>query len=287
MIHPTAVVAPEARLGANVRIGPYAIVGPEVTIGDDCEIAGHALLEGRVILGAGVRVGHGTVVGGEPQDLKFTRDTPSGVRVGARTVIREYVTIHRATHAEAWTEIGEGCLLMATCHVAHDCRLGDGVIVINYAGITGHCEIGDRATIGGLVGMVPFTRVGTFAYIGGYAGLVPFTRVGTFAYVGGCAKVNQDVPPFMLADGNLATVRGVNVVGLRRGGVGPAERRALREAPRLLYRSGLAPAAGLERVRREVEPTRQVKELISFIETAKRGVLGPPRADDDEPEEQD
>lgn len=258
MIHPTAIVAPGARLGANVRIGPYAIVGPDATLGDDVRIASHALLEGRVVLGARVRVGHGAVVGGEPQDLKFKPDTPSGVRVGAGTVIREYVTIHRATRPEGWTEIGEDCLLMATCHVAHDCRLGDGVVVINYAGITGHCEIGDRATVGG------------------YAGIVPFTRVGTFAYIGGCAKINQDVPPFMIADGNLATVRGVNVVGLRRAGVGPAERRALREAHRILYRCGLTPAAALERMGRELEPTRQVKELMAFLETARRGVLGPP-----------
>ena len=220
------------------------------------------MLEGRVVLGPRVRVGHGAVVGGEPQDLKFKAGTPSGVRIGAGTVIREYVTIHRATHADAFTEIGEDCLLMATCHVAHDCRLGDGVIVINYAGITGHCEVGDRATIGG------------------YAGIVPFTRVGTFAYVGGCAKVNQDAPPFMIAEGNLATVRGVNVIGLRRAGVGPAERRALRDAHRLFYRSGLVPAAALERMRREVEPTPHVKELVAFIESAKRGVLGPPLGDD-------
>jgi UDP-N-acetylglucosamine acyltransferase len=215
------------------------------------------------VLGSWLRFGKGAVVGAAPQDLTFKADTPSGVRVGAGTVIREYVTIHRATRPEGWTEIGEDCLLMATCHVAHDCHLGDAVIVINYAGITGHCEIGDRATVGG------------------YAGIVPFTRVGTFAYIGGCAKINQDVPPFMIADGNLATVRGVNVVGLRRAGVGPAERRALREAHRLLYRSGLTPGAALERMRRELEPTRQVKELIGFLETAKRGILGPPGSDAD------
>jgi UDP-N-acetylglucosamine acyltransferase len=264
MIHPTAIVAPGAAIGANVTIGPYAVIGEDVVIGDGTEIASHALLEGRVVLGPRVRVGHGAVIGGEPQDLKFARDTPSGVRVGADTVIREYVTVHRATHADEWTEIGEGCLLMGTCHIAHDCRIGNGVIVINYAGITGHCEIGDRATIGG------------------YAGLVPFTRVGTFAYIGGCAKINQDVPPFMLADGNLATVRGVNVIGLRRAGVGPAERRALREAHRVFYRSGLPPAAALEKMRTDVAPTAQVKELIAFIETAKRGVLGGGHGADDD-----
>jgi UDP-N-acetylglucosamine acyltransferase len=258
MIHPTAIVAPGARVGASVRIGPYAVVGAEVTLGDECEIAGHAIVEGRVELGPRVRIGAASVIGGEPQDLNFSPGTPSGVRIGARTVIREYVTVHRATHAEAWTEIGEDCMLMATCHVAHDCKLGDGVIVINYAGITGHCEIGDRATIGG------------------YAGMVPFTRVGTFAYIGGHSKINQDVPPFMLAEGNLATARGVNVIGLRRAGVGGPERRALREAYRIFYRSGLPPGTALERMRRELEPTPRVKELIAFIEGAKRGVIGAP-----------
>jgi UDP-N-acetylglucosamine acyltransferase len=258
MIHPTAIVSSGAELGANVHVGPYAIVGPQVVIADDAEVASHALLEGLVMLGPRVRVGHGAVIGAEPQDLKFKRETPTGVRIGAGTVIREYVTIHRATQPEGWTEIGDECLLMATCHVAHDCRLGDGVIVINFAGLTGHCEVGDRATVGG------------------YAGIVPFTRIGTFAYIGGCAKVNQDVPPFMLADGNLATVRGVNVVGLRRAGVGPAERRALRGAYRLLYRSGLTPPAAVERIRHEVDLTAQVKELVAFVESAKRGILGPP-----------
>jgi UDP-N-acetylglucosamine acyltransferase len=258
MIHPTAIVAAGAQLGPNVRIGPYAIVGPQAVLANDVEISSHVLLEGRVVLGPRVRVGHGAVIGAEPQDLKFKRETPSGVRIGAGTVIREYVTIHRATQPERWTEIGEECLLMATCHVAHDCHLGDGVVVINYAGLTGHCEIGDRATIGGFVG------------------LVPFSRVGTFAYIGGCAKVNQDVPPFMLADGNVATVRGVNLVGLRRAGIGPAERRVLREAHRLLFRSRLSPPAALERIRRELEQTAQVKELVTFVETAKRGILGPP-----------
>lgn len=259
MIHPTAIVDAGARLGANVRVGPYAIVGAGTSVGDDAEIGAHAVLEGTVILGARVRIGPGAIVGGAPQDLKFVEGTSSGVRVGAGTVIREYVTVHRATTPDRWTEIGDDCLLMAMCHVAHDCRLGDGVIVINYAGLTGHCEIGDRATIGG------------------HVGIAPFTRVGTFAYIGGMAKVNQDVPPFMLADGNVATVRGVNVVGLRRAGVGPTERRALRAAHQILYRSGLTPAAALERIRREVEPTAQVKELVAFVESAKRGILGPPR----------
>jgi UDP-N-acetylglucosamine acyltransferase len=134
--------------------------------------------------------------------------------------------------------------------------------MINFAGLTGHCEVGDRATIGGLTG------------------IAPFTRIGTFAYIGGLAKVTRDCPPFMIADGHPATVRGVNVIGLRRAGVGPAERRALRDAYRVLYRRGLTPGAALERLRREGPPVSQIKELVAFLETAKRGTLGPPGSAD-------
>lgn len=259
-IHPTALVDPAARLGARVRIGAYTIVGAGVTLHDDVELGHHAVLEGEVTLGERVRIGHGTVVGGVPQDLKFKDGTPSGVRIGSGTVLREYVTVHRATTPEACTEIGRDCLVMGLSHVAHDCRLGDGVIVINYAGITGHCQIGDRATVGGLSGMVPFTRI------------------GTGAYVGGMAKVNADVPPFMLVDGQPATVRGVNVVGLRRAGVSAEERRVLQECYRLLYRSGLAPGRALERIRAELPPSTVVVELADFIAAATRhGICGAPR----------
>jgi UDP-N-acetylglucosamine acyltransferase len=268
-IHPTAVVAPSACLGARVRIGAYTVVGPEAVLGDDVELGHHVVLEGRVVLAEGVRIGHGSIVGGVPQDLKFKDATPSGVRIGARTVLREHVTVHRATTPEGWTEIGREGLIMGLAHVAHDCRLGDGVIVINYAGITGHCQIGDRVTVGGLTGMVPFTRI------------------GTGAYVGGMAKINADVPPFMLVEGQPATVRGINVIGLRRAGMPPAERRALQEAYRLLYRSGLAPKRALDRVREEVEPCLPVTALVDFIAGATRhGICGPPRgAGDDEGEE--
>jgi len=258
-IHPTAIVDPRARLGPGARIGPYSVIGPEVTLEADVEVGNHVTLEGRVVLGAGVKVGHAAVLGGAPQDLKFKEGTPSGVRIGAGTVIREHVTIHRATTPEGWTEIGRNCLIMATSHIAHDCRLADSVIVINYAGITGHCVIGERATVGGL------------------AGIVPFTRVGAYAYLGGCGKLTADLPPFMIADGLPATVRGVNVIGLRRAGVPPAARRAIQDVHTLLYRSGLTPPAALQRIRQEVPPSPHVTLLVEFIESARRGICGPPR----------
>jgi UDP-N-acetylglucosamine acyltransferase len=259
-IHPTALVDARAQLGARVRIGAYTVVGPEVVLGDDVELGHHVVLEGRVELAERVRLGHGTVVGGLPQDLKFKEGTPSGVRIGAGTTLREYVTVHRATTPDGWTEIASDCLVMGLAHVAHDSRLGNGVIVINYAGITGHCQIGDRVTVGGMVGMSPFTRI------------------GTGAYVGGMAKITADVPPYMLVEGQPAIVRGVNVVGLRRAGMVAAERRVLQDAYRILYRSGLGPRRALERLRAELPACPPLRTLIDFIAGATRqGICKGPR----------
>ena len=256
-IHPSAVIDKSATLGADVRIGAFCVVGPDTTLADGVELGHHVVLEGRVALGPRVRIGHGAVLGGSPQDLKFRAGTPSGVRVGEGTVIREYVTVHRSTKPGGWTEIGRECLVMAMSHVAHDCRVGHGVIIINYAGITGHCEIGDRATVGGLTGMVPFTRV------------------GTHAYVGGMAKLNADVPPFIIVEGQPATARGVNVIGLRRAGMTPDDRRTLQDAYRLLYRSALAPARAVARIREELPMTEPIRVLLEFIDGARRlGIVG-------------
>ena len=267
-IHPSAIIDPRARLDAGVRVGAFSVIGPEVTLEGGVEIGHHAVLEGRVALGPRVKVGHGSVVGGAPQDLKYKDGTLSGVRVGADTVIREYVTVHRSTRAGGWTEIGRECLVMGLSHVAHDCRLGDGVIVINYAGITGHCEVGDRATIGGLTGMVPFTRI------------------GAYAYVGGMAKLTADVPPFVLVDGQPATARAINVIGLRRAGMNPADRRALQDAFRILYRSGLAPARAVERIREQMPATEPVRLMLDFIAGATRhGIVKGALGSIEEPEE--
>jgi UDP-N-acetylglucosamine acyltransferase len=253
-IHRTALVDPRATLAPGVRVGAFTVVGAEVTLEAGVELGHHVILEGRVALGAGVKVGHGVVLGAVPQDLKFKEGTPVGVKVGAGTVIREYVTVSRATKPETSTEIGSDCLLMTGCHVAHDCHLGHGVIVINSAGITGHCDIGDRATIGGFVGLVPFVRVGTHAYVGGYS------------------KCVADIPPFVLAEGNPATARAVNVIGLRRAGMEAGERRLLQDAFRILYRSGLSPRRATERIRDTLPPAAPIKALLEFIAGSRRGI---------------
>jgi UDP-N-acetylglucosamine acyltransferase len=269
-IHPSALVDPRATLADDVTVGAFSVIGSHVTLGAGVTIGHHAVLEGVVIVEAAAAIGHGAVIGGPPQDLKYKPGTPSGVRIGARTVIREHVTIHRATTPEGWTEVGADCLLMATSHVAHDCRLAEGVVLINYAGITGHCVIGARVTVGG------------------YSALVPFTRVGQNAYIGGCSKVVSDVPPFMLVDGTPATARCVNVVGLRRAGMSADERRRLQDAYRLLYRSGLAPRTAVERIRAELAPGEPIDTLLEFIASSRRGICGAPRhADRDAAESAD
>ena len=258
-IHASAIVDPGAVLGRDVRVGAFSIIGPEVTLADGVEVGHHVILEGRMDVGPRVQIGHGSALGGRPQDLNFKEGTPSGIRIGAETVLREYVVIHRATQPESVTDIGPKCLIMSMSHVAHDCKLGQGVIVINYAGITGHCQIGDYVTIGGMTG------------------LAPFVRVGPYAYLGGSSRFTVDVPPYMLAFGDPAAVHSVNVIGLRRAGIPVADRRAVQEAHRILYRSGLTPVRALERMRRELPPHPLVDALVEFVASAsRRGICGPP-----------
>jgi UDP-N-acetylglucosamine acyltransferase len=254
-IHPTAIVDAGADVAPGVVIGPYCLVGPAVAIGQGSEIGAHVVLEGRVRLGERCRVGHGALIGGVPQDFKYREGLSVGVSIGDDTVIREYVTVHRATHDGHDTRIGSRCLVMVSSHVAHDCVVGDEVIIINYAGLTGHVTVEDRATIGGLTG------------------IHPFTRIGAYAYVGGCSKVTQDVPPFVVADGAPAAARAVNVIGMRRGGVDAEGRRRVRAAFRILYRSGLAPAAAAARVKAELGGHPLVARLVEFIEGSKRGIV--------------
>jgi UDP-N-acetylglucosamine acyltransferase len=255
MIHPTAVIDPRAELAQGVSVGPYSVIGPDVRIGEDTEIGAHVVLEGRVGVGARCRLGHGAIIGGVPQDLKYREGTPVGVRIGDDTVIREYVTIHRATREGLDTRVGDHCLVMASSHIAHDCAIGDRVIIINYAGLTGHVTVEDRATVGGLTGVHPFVSI------------------GTYAYVGGCSKVIQDVPPFVMADGVPATARAVNAIGMRRGGIDADGRRQIKAAFRVLYRSGLAPSAAVAQIKTEWGDHPLVARLVEFIEGSRRGVV--------------
>ena len=260
-VHSTAIVDPRAELATGVRVGPYSVIGAGARIGRDAEIGAHVVLEGRVTLGARCRIGHGAIIGGEPQDLKFRDGLPVGVTIGEDTAIREYVTVHRATHEDHDTTIGQRCLLMASSHVAHDCLIGDEVIIINYAGLTGHVIVEDRATVGG------------------HTGIHPFTRIGTYAYIGGFSKITQDVPPFVIADGIPAAALAVNVIGMRRGGIDGQGRRQVRSAFSILYRSGLSPGAAIARIKADLGGHPLVARLVEFVEGSKRGII-PGRRDE-------
>jgi UDP-N-acetylglucosamine acyltransferase len=249
-VHPTAVIAGTARLGTGVSIGPYAVVEDEAEIGEGCEIRAHAVVKRYTRLGPGNVVHEHAVLGGEPQDLAY-REAPTRLEIGARNVIREGVTLHRASQPDGETRIGSDCLIMAYAHVAHDCRLGDRVILANNVALAGHVRVGDGA------------------FLSGGVAVHQFTRVGRLAMVGGLTKLVQDALPFVLTDGDPGRARGLNVVGLRRAGIDAAQVRALRLAFRLLLRSSLPQGEALERLALQGEPL--VGELIEFVRGSRRG----------------
>lgn len=249
-LHPTAVIAPGVRLGQGVVAGPYAVVEEDVVVGDGCEIRAHAVVKRHTTLGPGNIVHEGAVLGGEPQDLSF-QEGATELRIGARNRIREGVTIHRAATPGAVTLVGSDCFIMAYAHVAHDCRLGDHVILANNVALAGHVEIGDGAFLSG--GVV----------------VHQFCRIGRLAMIGGNAKIVQDALPFVITDGVPGRARGLNVVGLRRAGLGAAQFRALKDAYRLLVRSSLPLDTAIERMAAIRDPL--VDEMIAFVRGSRRG----------------
>jgi UDP-N-acetylglucosamine acyltransferase len=252
-IHPTAVIDPSVELAADVEVGPFAIIGPGVRVGARCRIAGHATLERNVILAEGVRVGQGSILGGDPQDLKY-RGEESRVEVGADSVIREYTTINRGTAASGVTSVGRGCFIMSYVHLAHDCHIGDGVLIANSSQLAGHVTIQDRASLSGLVAVHQF---GT---------------IGTHAFVGGCSRVNQDIPPYVKAVGNPIELYGLNTVGLQRADFPSETIAALKRVYRLIFNSELNLSQAIDRARTELPPLPEVERLLEFVASSQRGV---------------
>lgn len=253
-IDPTATVAADAQLGSDVEIGPGAIIGPCVTIGDGAVIGPRAVLERNVRLGARCRVGIGSVLGGDPQDLKY-KGEETWVEVGDGTIIREYTTVNRGTTQSYKTTIGAGCLLMTYVHLGHDCHVGDGVILSNLVQLAGHVHIGDRAILGGMTGVHQFVSIGAYAFIGGFS------------------KVAKDVPPYVKVDGNPARPFGLNVIGLRRQGFTRESLDALKEAYRLFFRSSYNVGQALEHAKTELPDTPEVRRFVDFIAASERGVI--------------
>jgi UDP-N-acetylglucosamine acyltransferase len=249
--HPTAIIGPEARIAPDAEVGPYAVIDGAVTIGPGVRIYPHAHLTGWTEIGAGAEIHTGAVVGHLPQDRAF-RPCRSFLRIGARTIIREYATIHRGTQPESETVIGDECFLMAFSHVAHNCRIGRRVTICNGALLAGYVSVGDGA------------------FISGHATVHQFVRIGRLAMIGGLARVNHDVPPFCLVKGD-SQVWALNVVGQRRAGLPVTARQALRRAFRALYRSGLNTAQALEALDGAAE-SAEVREWVAFVRETKRGL---------------
>jgi UDP-N-acetylglucosamine acyltransferase len=253
-IHPTALVHDGAEVGSDVEIGPFAIVGENCRIGDGCVIAARATLERNVILGAGVKVGIGTVLGGDPQDLKFKGEMTT-VEIGEGTTIREYTTINRGTTQSYKTTVGKGCFIMSYVHLAHDCHIGDGVILVNSVQLAGHVTVGDKAIIAG------------------QSAAHQFVKIGQYSFVGGCSRISQDVPPYIKAVGNPIKLYGLNSVGLQRNNFPEEVVRELKRAYRLFFRSELNVSQAKERAAAELKPFAEVQELLRFVEESGRGVV--------------
>ncbi len=249
--HPTAIVSSHARLATSVRIGPHAIIEDDVDIGEECEIGAHAVIKRFTTLGRANRVFEGAVLGGEPQDVKFKGEV-SRLLIGDENLIREYVTIHRASGEGEVTTVGSRNFLMISVHIAHNCVVGDDNIFANGAALAGHIVVEDHV------------------FLSNNVGCHQFVRIGRFAMVGGKSKIVQDVLPFFLTDGNPAGVRGLNSVGLKRAGFKEDDRRVLRSAFRILLGPG---KAGLDARIRQLESLddENVKHLIRFILDSQRG----------------
>ncbi|MFT8950902.1 MULTISPECIES: acyl-ACP--UDP-N-acetylglucosamine O-acyltransferase [unclassified Gluconobacter] len=255
-IHATALVDERARIGENVRIGPWCIVGPHVTLGDGVHLHASVIVDGHTTLREEVEVYPFVTIGMAPQDLKYAGE-PTLCEIGAKTIIRENVTIHRGTaQGHALTKIGASCLIMANAHVAHDCVLGDRVIIVNNVVMGGHVEIADDAKVMGS------------------AALHQFVRIGRGAVVGGVCGVEMDVIPYGSVLGNRARLVGLNWIGLKRSGVGPEEMQAMRRAFRTLYpRHGSTEVvleARIADVRREYGHLPRIAEMLDFMEAPSR-----------------
>jgi UDP-N-acetylglucosamine acyltransferase len=252
MIHPTAVVHPQAKLEAGVQVGPHAVIDADVEVGADCVVGPHVYLTGRTVIGARNKFHAGCVIGNVPQDLKYKGD-PTRLRIGDDNTFREHVTVNCSTSPEGETTLGSRILLMAGSHVAHDCTVGDHVIIANCSALAGHVTVGDRTVLSACVVVHQFVRIG---------GLV---------MAQGGAAISQDVPPFSMVHNGLNRLCGLNLVGLRRAGVTPEERLELKQVYHLLFRSGINLRQAVTEARGKCR-TERAKLLLDFVSTSKRGV---------------
>jgi UDP-N-acetylglucosamine acyltransferase len=253
-IHPSSVIDPSAVLHNGVEVGPFCHIGPQVEIGSGTRLLGHVSIAGPTKIGEGNLFYPYCSIGQRSQDLKYTGE-PTYLEIGNQNTFREFCTVNRGTLPGTKTVVGNQGNFLAYSHIAHDCIVGDHVIFSNNGTLAGHVVVEEHAIIGGL------------------SGVHQFCRIGRHAIVGGCTKIVQDVPPYMIADGNPAEVRGINQVGLERRGFPPEATRALREAYRLLYRSNLNVKQACEKITAEHSGSEAIARLLEFIEASHRGII--------------
>jgi UDP-N-acetylglucosamine acyltransferase len=255
MIHSTAIISSKAEIDNGVEIGPYSIIGDDVALASGTVIGPHVVVKGPTTMGKGCRIYQFASIGEDPQDLKYHGER-TVVSIGDNNTIREYVTINRGTEGGGGiTSLGNNNLIMAYCHIAHDCRLANNIIMSNCATLAGHIIIEDHAIISGLVGIHQFVRIGAYAMVGGVSG------------------VPQDVPPYVIAAGERTKLNGINIVGLKRHGFSPEVISELKAAYRIFFRSGLTVKRAVQTIEEEGLQSAEVQYLSNFIQNSERGVL--------------
>ena len=252
LVHPTAVISPDAELAPDVQVGPFSIIEGPVRVGPGCIIEGHACLRGPLVMGRDNFVGHGAVLGKSPQSRGY-RGERTGLRIGDGNTFREYVTVHRGTADGGETRIGDHNLLMIGAHLGHDVRMGDGCTLVNNALVAGHVELNDGCILSG------------------HTAAQQRVRIGRLAMLGGMGATTKDIPPFVLQQG-YNCVTGLNIVGLRRAGVGAEAIAALREAYRILYKEGRTRSAALDRIEADLGTVPEVAEFVAFIRATVIGI---------------
>ena len=254
-IHPTAIVDPNAKIGAEVQIGPFSIVGPNVTIGDTTIVQSHGVIEGEVAIGHGNFIGHGAIIGVPPQDVSFSLERKTKVEIGDDNIIREYCTIHRGSADGSATTIGNKNFLMAGAHVGHNCLIGHNVVIANNCLLAGHVRVDDGA------------------FLGGGSTFHQFMHIGRLVMVQGSSAFGKDLPPFVVA-AERNYVFGLNIIGMRRAGLSANDRDEVKEAFKLVYLSGLNTSQALEKAETMIFGV-PAREFLDFVASAKKRGICP------------